>query len=106
MSEPAWRQVYDAAEREITPRVEAVVHSEPFAVAAGMLTQLQGALREQATRNTRRWLHLFNLPAGTDITRILAEIGQLRQEVRALTRERERERARPLVAKRTADGGG
>jgi hypothetical protein len=90
---PPWRQGFDAVERELAPRLEALVRSEQFAVAVGLATRVQRAVESELARNTRRVLHRLNLPAGTDVARILHEIGQLRVQVRELTDELEEARA-------------
>ncbi len=90
---PAWRQGFDAVERELAPRLEAIVRSEPFAVAVGLATRAQRFVEEEMSRATRRTLHRLNLPAGTDVSRILHEIGQLRLQMRELTAELEATRA-------------
>ncbi len=82
---PKWRQTFDSIEREVTPRLDSIIRSEQFAVATGLAAQMQRRIAKQAARNTRRVLHLFNLPAGTDVTRLLNEIGQLKAQVRSLS---------------------
>ena len=82
---PKWRQTFDSIEREVTPRLDTIIRSEQFAVATGLATQMQRRIAKQAARNTRRVLHLLNLPAGTDVTRLLNEIGQLKAQVRSLS---------------------
>jgi hypothetical protein len=82
---PSWRQGFDAMERQLSPRLESVVQSEQFAVAIGLAARVQRAVEGELARTTRRVLHRLNLPAGTDVTRILNEIGQLRVQVRQLT---------------------
>lgn len=84
---PSWRQGYDALERQVGPRLEQVVRSEQFAIAVGLLAKVQRSVEAESGRITRRVLHRLNLPAGTDVTRILHEIGQLRREVSDLTAE-------------------
>ena len=81
---PRWRQGFDAVEKEVAPRLETLIRSDQFALAAGLAAHAQHLVRAEAARGTRRLLHLFNLPAGTDVTRILNEIGQLRRQVREL----------------------
>ena len=68
-------------------RLEALVRSEQFAVAVGLVARVQRAVETEMARTTRRVLHRLNLPAGTDVTRILNELGQLRLQVRDLTAE-------------------
>ena len=82
---PKWRQTFDAIEREVTPRLDRVIRSEQFAVATGLAAQVQRRVAKQAARNTRRVLHMLNLPAGTDVSRLLNEIGQLKAQVRTLS---------------------
>ena len=88
---PKWRQTFDAIEREVTPRLDTVIRSEQFAVATGLAAQVQRRVAKQAARNTRRVLHMLNLPAGTDVTRLLNEIGQLKAQVRTLSSQIERQ---------------
>ena len=52
---------------------------------------------------TRRVLHRLNLPAGTDVTRILNEIGQLRRQVHELTVELDDTRAELAVRRAAAE---
>jgi hypothetical protein len=82
---PTWRQGFDAVERQLSPVLEGLVQSEPFAVTVGLVARVQRAMQDQAMRSTRRALHALNLPAGTDVTRILNEIGQLKRQVRELS---------------------
>ena len=96
---PSWRQGFDAVERQLSPLLEALVQSEQFAVAVGLAARVQRAVRGELARNTRRVLHRLNLPAGTDVTRILNELGQLRQ-VRELSAELEEARAELAAAAR------
>jgi hypothetical protein len=51
------------------------------------MSRAQSEVRRRSERTTRRLLHLWNLPAGSDVTRLLNEIGALQQQVRDLTRE-------------------
>ena len=95
-SAPMWRQGYDNVERRLGPSLTAVARSEQFAIGVGLATQLQRAVQKQAARSTRRLLHSLNLPAGTDVSRLLAEIGELKKQVRQLSQQLE---------KATADGG-
>ena len=84
---PAWRQGFDAVESAVAPRLEGLMGSEGFQVALGLVARVQKELQRQAERTMRRTLHLWNLPAGSDVIRILNEIGKLRAELRALAKE-------------------
>jgi hypothetical protein len=91
--QPSWRQGFDALEKQLSPRLEALVQSEQFAVAVGLASRVQRAVEGEMSRATRRVLHRLNLPAGTDVSRILNEIGQLRVQVRELSAELDEARA-------------
>jgi hypothetical protein len=91
--QPSWRQGFDALEEQLSPRLESVVQSEQFAVAVGLAARVQRAVEGEMARTTRRVLHRLNLPAGTDVSRILNEIGQLRVQVRELSTELDEARA-------------
>jgi hypothetical protein len=84
---PAWRQGFDAVEKAVAPRLLTLFNSEQFAIAVGLVTNAQRAVQQRAERSTRRILHLANLPAGSDVTRILAELGNLQRQMRELTKQ-------------------
>ncbi|MGY1710995.1 hypothetical protein ACI8AC_15940 [Geodermatophilus sp. SYSU D00758] len=91
---PLWRQAFDAAERRVTPRAEEFVRTETFAVGAALLRRATTlALASARGASTRAW-HLLNLPAGTDVHRLRAQVGALDREVRRLTLQLEAQRAR------------
>ena len=98
---PTWRQGFDAVERQVSPRLESLVQSENFAIAVGLAARVQRVVEGEMARNTRRVLHRLNLPAGTDVTRILNELGQLRMQVRELSAELDDARAE--LAERDAE---
>ena len=83
----------------MSPRLQAAMRSEQFAIAVGLAARVRRTFEEQASRTSRRVLHQLNLPAGTDVSRILSEMGQLRQQVRQLQAELDDTRAE-LAAER------
>ena len=94
---PLWRQAFDAAERAVTPRAEELVRSEGFHVGAALVRRARTLARDSARGLTARAWHLVNLPAGSDVSRLRAQIGSLDREVRRLSLqlEAEQRRARP-----------
>jgi hypothetical protein len=82
---PLWRQAFDAAERRVTPRAEEFVRTDTFAVGAALLRRATMLARDSARGVTTRAWHLLNLPAGTDVSRLRAQVGALDREVRRLT---------------------
>ena len=99
--QPSWRQGFDALEQQLSPRLEALVQSEQFAVAVGLMARVQRAVEGEMSRRTRQLLHRVNLPAGTDVSRILNEIGQLRVQVRELSAELDEARAELAASRDT-----
>ncbi|WP_448609883.1 hypothetical protein [Geodermatophilus sp. URMC 60] len=100
MSEtPLWRQAFDAVERRVTPHADELVRSEAFTVGAALTRRAVTVARETARGATTRFWHLIDLPAGTDVSRLRAQVGALDREVRRLTLQleaarRETERSR------------
>ena len=86
-SPPLWRQAVDAVDRVVAPPIKTIVNSEPFAIAAGLVARAQRTAQQRSERATRRMLHLWNLPAGSDVTRIIGEIGKLQRQVADLTKQ-------------------
>lgn len=93
--QPIWRQSFDAVERAIGPPLTEVVNSEAFAVAVGLAAQVRKQAQRRTERLTRRLLHQANLPAGSDINRLLAEIGKLQTQVRDLSKQVEQREQGP-----------
>jgi hypothetical protein len=82
---PRWRQAYDAVERTVAARLEAVIRTDEFAHATAWAARAQSALRSQVDAASARLWHLVNLPAGSDISRLRVQVGELDREVRRLT---------------------
>jgi hypothetical protein len=93
---PLWRQAFDAVERRVTPRAEEFVRTETFAVGAALTRRAVTVARDTARGATTRFWHLIDLPAGTDVSRLRAQVGALDREVRRLTLQLETERRRTL----------
>jgi hypothetical protein len=112
MSAPRWRQAFDAAERRVTPRLEEFVRTPTFSVGAALVRRAQSAATSSVRDLSARAWHLVNLPAGSDVSRLQAQIGALDREVRRLTLQLEAERrgiaraatARPQKEEQHADG--
>jgi hypothetical protein len=93
-SPPLWRQAFDAAERAVAPRAEDLVRTEAFSQATALVRRAQKLAGQSVQGLTARAWHLVNLPAGSDISRLRAQIGSLDREVRRLTLQLESERRR------------
>ena len=78
------RRAYDAVERVVTPRAEALVRTSQFADASVLLARTQRLVRDQVNGISARLWHLVNLPTGTDVQRLRVQLGALDREVRRL----------------------
>jgi hypothetical protein len=74
-------------EREVGTRVEAAVRSDPYfdLIAEGRRRHLQAV--ELAETLTRRGLHLFNLPAGSDIRRLREQLTRMDRRLARMAKE-------------------
>jgi hypothetical protein len=95
-SAPLWRQAFDAAERAVAPRAEDLVRSPYFSLGVALARRAQNLAGRSVQRLSSRAWHLVNLPAGSDISRLRAQIGSLDREVRRLTLQVESERRRAV----------
>jgi hypothetical protein len=88
---PRWRQAFDAVDRAVAPHAENFVRTPGFSTGVAVLRRVQVVARDSARGLTARAWHLLNLPAGSDVSRLRAQIGALDREVRRLTVQLERE---------------
>jgi hypothetical protein len=100
---PRWRQAFDAVDRAVAPHAEGLVRTPGFATGVAVLRRAQVLARSSARGLTARAWHLLNLPAGSDVSRLRAQIGALDREVRRLTVQLEQERRRPDPAVEAPD---
>ena len=87
---PAWRRVFDRAERAIGGPLEQMIDTRRFAKALVLTFRAQGIAYGLMERNTRMLLHLWNMPARTDIKRLNRQVAILATEVRRLAEDLER----------------
>ena len=83
---PAWRAVYDQVAGELGPRLTEVTGSDGFAEAVEVAEAVRARAASELQRNSRRLLHAWNLPAGSDMAMLRQEVGALNRELRALAR--------------------
>lgn len=98
---PRWQRGVGRVVGLVGPRLEAVTRRDEFAIAVGIARTLQGELQRRYERQTKRALHLFNLPAGTDIRALRQQIASLERQLRDLGKSVEDGLARPATDGRT-----
>lgn len=90
MSTPLWRQVYNSWEQAVTPGLQQVTASTGFRDLMAMGMKANADLTREIERASRQWLHLWNLPAATDVRRLRQQVSGLERELLALRNELER----------------
>jgi predicted transcriptional regulator len=81
---PRWQRQVNRVVGAVGPRIESVTARDEFAIAVGLARTVRGTLRRRYERESRRALHLLNLPAGTDVRALRNQVASLEREVRDL----------------------
>ena len=79
----------------VAPTLQSVVHHEAVGLAWAVAVRLQRGVAQRAERASRHVLHAMNLPAGSDVRRLLTQIAMVEREVRELSKALSDER-RPV----------
>jgi hypothetical protein len=91
---PLWHQAGTRVDGLLAPHADAVVRSEAFTIAAGLALRARRDAGHALERASRRVWHLLNLPAGSDVNRVLGQIASLERQVRLLDKRVSDGRAR------------
>ena len=83
-SSPLWKQLFDAVDERLSPTINEMARSEDAATLAALGRRGRSEIDRRMEQASRRALHLFNLPAGSDVNRLLEHIARLEREVRDL----------------------
>ena len=83
---PRWQRQVGRVVNAVGPRLEAATKRDEFAIAVGLARNVQGTLVRRFERQSRRALHLFNLPAGSDVRALRNQIASLERQVRDLAK--------------------
>jgi hypothetical protein len=89
-TKPAWRKAFDAVERRVAGPVESAVRTDAFNDVMAVVYRSRRELQRAIERQTRRALHLANVPAATDVKQVSEQVAALHRELRALQRELDR----------------
>jgi hypothetical protein len=82
---PRWRQAFDAVEKPLRERAEAITSTEEFSRALMLLFGAATTVRRSARGASTYLLHLANLPAHADLRRLARQVGALENKVESLT---------------------
>ena len=81
----SWLDTFLKLERTIGERVEEAVTSDAYYDFVAQATRARKRLSGAVESFQEEWLHLFNLPAGTDVRRLREQVSRLERELEALT---------------------
>lgn len=82
-----FKRLFDAVDARVSPTVDDLARNDDLMAVAALLHRGRGAVGRRVERASRRVLHLLNLPAGSDVNRLLDHIARLEQEVGALRQQ-------------------
>jgi hypothetical protein len=82
-----WVSAFRQVEGVVAKPLERFVQSDPAIDAMVRLLALQNDARRAAERTLGASLHVFNIPALTDIRRLSQQVAHLERRVRELSRE-------------------
>ncbi len=86
MSEPLWKRAFDAVERSSGPALTKALSNPDVIEAITLANAVRRRAESDLAEMARRGLHLFNLPAGTDISKVSHQVAGLEREIRQLNR--------------------
>jgi hypothetical protein len=81
---PLWKQLFDALDERLSPTINEMARSEEAAQLAALARRGRSEFDRRVEQASRRALHMVNLPAGSDVNRLLEHIARLEREVRDL----------------------
>jgi hypothetical protein len=85
--QPLWLKLVHRVERAIGEPVESAVHSDAYFDAVAQVTRLRARTIGAVEGVSRRCLHLFNLPAGTDLRRVREQLGRIERRLNEINDE-------------------
>ena len=81
---PLWRRAVDGIEQRLSGPLETLVHHENTSVALAISSRALAGAKTQAERASRTVLHALNIPAASDLFRLLEHITEVEHELRQL----------------------
>lgn len=103
MAAPIWQRAVVAAQARLNPLLRSAIDQPDVAATIALLQNARHEVGRVAEAPTRRVLHLLNLPAGSDINRLLVQIAALERQVRELGKRLDDEGGPPPYTDDEAD---
>lgn len=80
-SEPLWVRFVNDVERAIARPVEAAVRSDEYFDLVTQLSRARARVTKTVEAVSEEWLHLFNLPAATDLRRVREQLARVERQL-------------------------
>jgi len=90
--QPLWLQLILRFERAIGVPVESAVRSDKYFDLVAHANRTRARLAELTEGLTQEWLHVFNLPAGSDVRRLREQLARVERQLGELAKDLERGR--------------
>lgn len=84
---PTPKDVFDAVERPLGTALERLVQTPGFSDLVRRSVTVRAATRRRAERVSRRFWHALNLPTGSDVRRLEAQVSRLERTLEAARRD-------------------
>lgn len=84
--QPGWRQMFDAWNEQVGPRLEQLVRTEAFADQAAGLAEFQRQWMQMVREFSDRMLRVWNIPSASDVAGIKRQIEALDRQLTKLTK--------------------
>jgi len=82
---PLWLRVVHRLERAVGEPVESAVRSDTYFDVVSLVTRTTGKAKSTAESLSRRGLHLLNLPAGSDVSRMREQLHRMERRLNQLS---------------------
>jgi hypothetical protein len=96
---PLWLRAVHRLERAVGEPVESAVRSDTYFDVVSKVTRVTGKAKGTAESLSRRSLHLLNLPAGSDVSRMREQLLRMERRLNQLTENVEELDERPRRAR-------
>jgi hypothetical protein len=84
---PLWLDTVLRLERAVGERVESIVRSDTYFDLVTQANRARTRVTETVEGWSKEWLHLFNLPANTDIRGMQAQLSRLERRLASVQKE-------------------
>lgn len=83
---PLWRQMFNTWEKSAAPGLQEMTASSGFQDLLALAAQANTSVAQEMEKASRAWLHMWNLPAGTDVRSLRRQVASLEREIGNLQR--------------------